>query len=1468
MSTTAFPWKPRIPEKLELSPIPVPPPDDLEEAVKGPWWQRMIPGLMMVLMLVMIIIIFRSGSRNFSPYMLMMPIMMAMGALGYLGVGGHGNGNMGEVDQSRKLYFLQLRELRKEVHARGGAIHRLHRTNFPSPAALPSQVGRDTMWTAVGSMASKDEDGPPMSPYLMARVGVGLTRMWPALQRADIQIPENMEPLTTIAHTQFIRNQNFIPNTPIGVSLREFPIYAIVGNQNMAAALGRSMITSLAFNHSPEHLSIGIISDPLDGGDWDWLKWLPHVQDAHRFDAHGNARLAWRNLNEFSTDMSEVLSARGPRGGKDDGPAPHYIIFIDTPESSVSLPSNIPDSGIAGFTFVILRSTGEPPCPLSARFHVGPTTRFSTSRQKGVASPDQISILDAEVIAQKMSKYRPRGWAGTAVPVDTSDEVMVDDRTYFDVLGISDINRYDPRGTWRENTHEENIEIPIGFRHDGTKTVNELVTLDFSETARGGTGPHGLLQGMSGSGKSFMLTGIVMSLCAKYGPEKLNLILMDFKGGSTFSGFEVLPHVVANITNLNSETDLVARAGDVLEGEIMRREEYLKQHGVKDIYDYWKLSEDDPITHPPLPVLIIVADEFAQFMNTHREYLQTFIKIGAVGRSLGMHILLASQFIDTSLIRDLMEHIFYGISLRASNDTYSRNVIGTSEATKLPSGTGQAIIKKSDQNVGETRDRFVSFDVERRYSPPKAETVEVIDGEVVGDIITQFTLSNRQGDFEDEAQRKQRADAARAARTGGNQERSPENEKMKRVLISRLSQFDEITALELWKPPLRAPITFADVLVEQAQSSRLEFRIGDIDAPRDHQRYAWTVRPESGRENILIYGRGHSGRSTLVQAMVSSSAMAYPSRMVSWYLIDYGGTKLSEVAEMPNVGGYAAKSDTAKIERFIGEAFRVRDFRERAFYDRGVSSLDAYFASRETDPADEDPYGHMFLVIDGFSGYLKDNDEEKMRFQRLLDSCGRYGVHVVATIDDEAKLVNLLGFFGEKIYLGVGDVTMITGLPSDLRAAIRNIPDQPGRAVDSQTGLAALVLVPQAEKIVPVGFDSSSGNDIFDPDADYSPGIRGFAAAMRQSYIDAGMSDQLAPVIETVPAVVPYVDMWSIYDAHKPIPATPEPGVVRRKQIDIHMPLAISSEDLTLVPLPDDPSPHLIVVGDPKSGKTSALRSLLNSIVRQMGPDEAQIVLAESRYALLPEKEMLEQMGYLMGYATSKAEFDTVMESVADAIGPRIPTLDMGLTVDSIQNRSWYDGPEVFVLIDNLPQYGGGMGGGMGFGASATKSGSEILIELITARPDLGLHVYATGPAQNFSSTRETNKLYAAMGADNTPVVMMSGQSGGGQVFPRIKFRIRRPGEGLLYRPESESAETVQLGYAETWNDPRHAPPVEIVSRAVAIKATMPERERPAPAQTGEPAPDQTSAVVVQAEPETPTDVRPNQGPGRKWGDY
>ena len=255
----------------------------------------------------------------------------------------------------------------------------------------------------------------------------------------------------------------------------------------------------------------------------------------------------------------------------------------------------------------------------------------------------------------------------------------------------------------------DSLRMPIGRSADG-----EVLELDLKQAAEGGMGPHGVLVGATGSGKSELLRSLVGGLAARHAPEELAFVLVDYKGGAAFAELSRLPHVAGLITNLQRDLSLVDRMHAALIGEQERRQTMLREAGnLDDIVAYQARRESDPAM-PPMPDLLVIVDEFAELLAARPEFIDLFVGLGRVGRSLGIHLLLSSQRLDEGRLRGLESHLRYRLCLRTFSSTESKLVLGTPDAYLLPSMPGLGYLKVDT-------DVYTQFRAALRLRPARAD---------------------------------------------------------------------------------------------------------------------------------------------------------------------------------------------------------------------------------------------------------------------------------------------------------------------------------------------------------------------------------------------------------------------------------------------------------------------------------------------------------------------------------------------------------------------------------------------------------------------------------------------------------------------------------------------------------------------------------------------------------------------------
>ncbi len=1392
-----FPRPPSSP-KLDAERIEVPVPLPQPEGTKPPILQRVLP-FVMIIAVVGFLVLMVSTSGTLNPFMLMMPLMLLIGVFGLMGNGGSTNG---DLNADRRNYFLAVREARTLVHRRGKAMFGAQEASFPQPARLTSLVGLDvpdapSMWTVraanpggfVARAGTPDEKS--FVPYLAARLGRGTVEIEPQIVASELPVTEQIEPVTLGAFRRFMRVQRFIAEFPIGYYLGRAPFHSIQGPDERSLSLARAMVASLTFNHSPDELELALVTDDPDDSNWSAFKWLPHANDPLTIRTDGPARRIYRSMADFAADLQESVAQRppfSPDAGTDPSSSersyPHLLVIIDLPASQVRLPEPFGASGIDGITLLVVRAgANELPASEEGALLIDESGQISTISEPALITADEMSAAEFTVFARAMSRYRSsRGSSVVAAATSSTSEAR---RTpYLEALGINDLESFDAEQFWTKSAGEIERKIPIADLIDEQtqRPLGKTIELNFSESSVGGSGPHGALQGKTGSGKSYMIQPAVLSLAARYSPEQVVFILCDFKGGATFRGYDALPHVLANITNLAKDSDVLARMEAVVEGEVTKRQLLFDEYKVEDILSYHKLRAKNPGQYPPLPDLFIVIDEFAEFIKSHRGLLALFASVTKVGRSLGLHLVLVSQNIDPAIIGDIEDNLTFGISLAAETASGSRCVIKSAAATQLKSGAGHAYIRMDGANAGLYA--IQGFEVGAPYIPPTEpiRDIGVADNSIVDTDTAGRSIVAFQSFSPDEPV------IANAPSTSVDDAQTPDTEhvQVREALFNKLVQFQSIQPRQLWQPTLSAPISFNGGDFPVADERGLRIRIGDLDDPSNHRRIPYTLRPEAAGAHIRVVGDRGTGTSTTLQTIIASAAMTYTPDRVQFYLIDMG-SKLREVEHFPNVGARASGTDNEMIDRILAEFKRVVEIRRNEFENRQVATYAAYAASKANAPVVSDPYGEMFLVIDGINEFLNTRQEgtegqvATQRMATLIDIAkagGSRGIHLVIAGEYEADKHRFYNEFGLYILHPTDPMNVNQILRAqEAREAFKTMPaTQPGRAIEPTTGLHARVFVPQLDPIEPI---PGRLPEEYDPTADYSSGIRALGEHL------SATSQARAPQIVTVGSMLPWDAFWPFHQSAL------QAGAPRA------LLLGVAADSLNWVQLPcDDPRavPHLLVVGDPQSGRSTVVRSLLRSILAQYRPDEAQVYLLDPAYSLSSEASVLRAAGLLGGHHTRASDIELAAKNIAGTIAERMP--DESVHPDTIRAGTWHGGPKLFVIADPITS----------LNKMYQTSPTDPLVAAIEQQRDLGvsmgLHVIATEQTNQYMSVRNGSAFYKALAQTNSDVLLLSGSttepvSGSLSAGNRIAFARRRPGMGQLWSPSTGYHPVIQTFFAD-----------------------------------------------------------------------
>jgi len=577
----------------------------------------------------------------------------------------------------------------------------------------------------------------------------------------------------------------------------------------------------------------------------------------------------------------------------------------------------------------------------------------AATRIEVVRASDRLGPHAAEAIARALAPRRPSD--GAATTSATGDVSLTS------LLGIRDLAAFDAREVWRGRSLEDTLRTPIGISSEGT-----AVRLDFKEAALGGDGPHGILIGATGSGKSELLRTIVTGLALTHPPDRLAFVLADFKGGAAFAGMQALPHVAGLITNLADDLALVDRMHAALFGEIRRRQELLRAAGnLPTVREYHrKLDAGESLA--PLPYLLLIVDEFGELLTARPDFIDLFVAVGRLGRSLGMHLLLASQQLDEGRLRGLEGHISYRIALRTFSASESRVVLGVPDAYELPPIPGSGYLK-----VGTTvYTRFRAAVVSLPYAASTATAVPLARARP-------FYLE---------------APLTQSSTTPP----SHDDPTTLDVAVRRLRDAAP-RVHQVWLPPLEPRVSLDAVLGDESSRRPMVVPVGLVDRPAEQARGLLEVDLSGSAGHLMVVGAALTGKTTFLRTLISSFGLTHTPLEAQFYCIDFGGGGLAALARLPHVGGVAGRQDPERVRRTVAEVASLLDERESRFASAGIDSPAALRVWRSRRGLQGAEWADVFLVVDNWPALRQEFEELEGPVQEIAARGLGYGVHVALT---------------------------------------------------------------------------------------------------------------------------------------------------------------------------------------------------------------------------------------------------------------------------------------------------------------------------------------------------------------------------------------------------------------------------------------------------------------------------------------
>lgn len=878
--------------------------------------------------------------------------------------------------------------------------------------------------------------------FLYQRLGMGELPF-----QVDIEIPKEKFTLIndSLASKPGMIKDEFqtLKNVPVGISLTKKRLIGLVGGDKKIGAIEimHSLVAGIAASHSYTDVKLVFIYDEKEATakrDWECMRWFPHVWSEDK----GTRYMASSKIerNDIFFELSNVIRGRSQdtkeiqNSKKNNIPKPYYVLFVSDPallEGEI-LGKYVYEAkeeyGITTFLMVEsleqLPNTCEEVIQNDAYFK-GFYNLMDTSKKKEKFAPDYVDPKELENFGKVLSEIRVN-------EVESSSEIPAS-LNFLEMYEVTSPRELKVQERWRLNRNYHTMRALIG-----KKAGNANCYLDIHEKFHG---PHGLVAGTTGSGKSETLQTYILSLAVEFSPEDVSFFIIDFKGGGMANLFSDLPHLSGQISNLSGNQ--VRRAMISIKSENQRRQRIFSEYGVNNINLYTKMYKNHgaPI---PIPHLFIIIDEFAELKREEPEFMRELISVAQVGRSLGVHLILATQKPSGTVDDNIWSNSRFRLCLRVQDRQDSNDMLHKSDAAFITQA-GRGYLQVGNDEIYELFQSGYSGAIYDEESCGKENYA---------------ALLTRTGKEE---------------LTGTKRKVNSENGKEKTELQAVIEHLSEVTkeagyqkSPRLWLPVLGTEI-YLDQLQEYSDTAYAEKQwkkmpekwslsafVGLYDDPEGQAQNPLEINLSEGG-HLAVVGSVVSGKSTFLQTLIYSFISKYSPEILQMYLVDYSSHLLSAFEHAPHVGGVVYDNQEEKLDRFIHMIISLMDERKKLFAGGNYSQYVQVHGV--TLPA-------ILVALDNYASF---REKTKNKYDDVLMRLARegvgYGIYLVLTaagfsmaeipsrLGDNLRTVITLEQADKFKYMEVLRTTKIPLLP-EVGVKGRGLALVDGRILEFQTALS------------------------------------------------------------------------------------------------------------------------------------------------------------------------------------------------------------------------------------------------------------------------------------------------------------------------------------------------------------------------------------------------------------------------------
>ena len=808
-----------------------------------------------------------------------------------------------------------------------------------------------------------------------------------------IDIDDDMMDIPEKIHDKY----EYIDGMPVVLHLREANAVGFVAERTKLYQLMKNMMVTIAGEYFFKEVKMFLIIGEHDVPDFSWARWFKNMSS-------NNGGMRYFMYDDDSAKRAleflyNELSAREQVSKEVIAELPFYVVFVYRSEKIRKHPvmDYVEKASGLGFVFLFWEEQTElldMNCSqivfLESGEHKGYIQDVEDGKQIQAFDYPHTNRADVQNLALRLS----------CVYIDemSLEETLTKHISLYKLLGIMNAYDLDLEERWNSSQIYKSMAAPLGVRGDG-----ETVYLDIHEKYHG---PHGLVAGTTGSGKSEIIQSYILSMATLFHPYEVGFIIIDFKGGGMANQFKELPHLNGAITNIDGKQ--IDRSLRSIKAELLRRQTLFAEMSVNKIDDYISLFKKGT-AKVPLPHLILIVDEFAELKSEQPEFMKELISAARIGRSLGVHLILATQKPAGVVNDQIWSNSKFKLCLKVQDKQDSNEVIKSPLAAEIRE-PGRAYLQVGNNEIFELFQSAYSGDPAVVSSTENRRKFE----------INSVDLSGR-----------------RAVLYSQKGEKSKGEQNQLEAIVARVKDYCEeknIAKLQdICLPPLAEVINFpSEIGFHQDKDTDITCEIGIFDDP-DNQ-YQGVHSVNLTKENLMIIGSTQVGKTNLLQTLIRNVTTKYTSDEVNIFIIDFASMVLKNFESLKHVGGVVTSSEDEKLKNLLKLLYAELDARKEKLLSVGVSSFSAYREAGKTD------LPQIILMVDNLTAlremYFNDNDE-------LLGLCREglaVGISVViANTQTQGMGYKYLSNFSCRIAMFCNDTNEYSSLFEHCRERIEDI---------------------------------------------------------------------------------------------------------------------------------------------------------------------------------------------------------------------------------------------------------------------------------------------------------------------------------------------------------------------------------------------------------------------------------------------